>query len=123
MDYTGNYGFEGLGMGFWLFTLVIALFMLIANWKMVAKSGQPGIAVIIPIWNVIVQVKMAGFSGWYFLFYLIPGVNVIFAIIVIIRTCKAFGKDGLYAILYILFPYIVIPVLGYGSADWDEARI
>jgi hypothetical protein len=97
--------------------LGIALFFIIAYWKIFVKAGQPGWGVLIPIYNLYLLMKIAGKPGWWLLLYLIPLVNVVIAIIVALEVAKAFGKSAAFAIfLLILFPFIGVPILGFGSA-------
>ena len=44
-----------LGIIFFLFSLIISVLMIVSLWKIFKKAGEPGWAVIIPIYNVIVD--------------------------------------------------------------------
>ena len=97
--------------------LGIALFFIIAGWKVFTKAGKPGWGILIPIYNVYLWVKIAGKPGWWLLLYLIPLVNIVIAIIVALEVAKAFGKSGVFGFfLLFLLPIIGFPVLGFGSA-------
>jgi len=97
--------------------LAVALFFIIAAWKVFTKAGKPGWGIFIPIYNLYLWVKIAGRSGWWVLLFLIPLVNIVFAIIVAIDVAKAFGKSGVFGFfLLFLFTYIGIAILGYGQA-------
>lgn len=103
----------------------IALYVLIAIalWKVFSKAGYPGILAWIPIVNAVLLVKIAGYSAWLVLLYLIPLVNVIFAIFVALRLGENFGKGGFFSLLWLwLFPVIGYFVLGYGSASYRRTR-
>ncbi len=98
--------------------LAIAIFMIVAMWRVFSKAGQPGWAVFIPIYNTIVLLRVAGKPWWWLLLMLIPLVNIILVIIVYASVATNFGKGGGFAVGLILLPYIFIPILGYGSAVW-----
>lgn len=103
---------------------VIAVYVLIAValWKVFSKAGYPGILAWIPIVNLIVLLKIAGYSAWLVLLYLIPIVNFIFAIFVAIRLGERFGKGGFFSLLWLwLFPVIGYFVLGFGQARYRRA--
>jgi hypothetical protein len=101
--------------------LGIALFFIIAGWKVFTKAGKPGWGILIPIYNAYLWVKIAGKPGWWLLLYLIPVVNFVIAIIVALEVAKAFGKSTVFAIfLLILFPFIGIPILGFGRAVYTQ---
>ncbi len=98
-------------------SLGIALFIIIAAWKIFTKAGQPGWGIFIPIYNVYLWVKIAGRPGWWVLLFFIPLVNFVVAIIVSLDVAKAFGKSGAFGFfLLFLFGIIGVPILGYGSA-------
>jgi hypothetical protein len=60
-------------------------------------------------------------SGWFALLYLIPIVNIIFAIVVAIREGRNFGKDGLFSFFLLwLFPFIGHLIIGFGSAQYNK---
>src|SRR5208283_4844553 len=55
--------------GFWLALVVLVV---AGMWKAFVKAGQPGWAVLIPIYNMYVLLKAAGKPGWWLLLMLIP---------------------------------------------------
>ena len=108
--------------GFGFFTLIwlaIAVFLLVAYWKMFVKAGRPGWTAIIPIYNVIVLMQIIGKPEWWFLLFLIPGVNIVFCIIAMIALARAFGKSDGFAIGLFLLPFVFIPMLAFGNAQYQ----
>ncbi|MBP1325105.1 membrane-bound ClpP family serine protease [Leucobacter exalbidus] len=102
-----------------IFALIVYVIVAIGLWKVFTKAGYPGILAIIPIVNMFVLVKVAGYSAWMTLLYIIPLVNIVFAIFVAIRTGERFGKGGLFSIVLLwLFPMIGYLILGFGSATY-----
>lgn len=95
----------------------------VAAWKVFSKAGYPGILALIPIVNLIVLVKIAGYSGWLVLLYLIPIVNLVFTILVALRLGERFGKGAFFSIFWLwLFQFIGFFVLGFGSAGYSARR-
>lgn len=91
----------------------------IALWRVFTKAGYAGILAIIPIVNLFILVKIAGYSAWMGLLYLIPIVNIVFAIFVALRTGERFGKGGAFSIFLLwLFSVIGYLILGFGSAKY-----
>ncbi|SFS13666.1 hypothetical protein SAMN04487846_2748 [Microbacterium sp. cf046] len=104
--------------------LIVYIITVIALWRVFSKAGYPGWLAIIPIVNLFVLVKIGGYSAWMGLLYLIPIVNVIFHIFVSLRVGKGFGKGAGFSIFLLwLFSFIGYLILGFGSADYDKARI
>jgi hypothetical protein len=100
---------------------VVMLLMLAAMWKMFTKAGQPGWAILIPIYNLYVMCKIAGRPGWWLLLMLIPLVNLIVAIILYVDIAKNFGSGAGFAIGMLFLPFIFFPILGFGSAQYQGA--
>ena len=131
LDYGSDYGIPGLvessgasstmGMffgGFFVVYLAIIALMIASLWKIFVKAGKPGWAAIIPIYNIIVMLQVAGMPTWYFILLLIPFVNIAIAIMLVIKIAKVFGKPGEYAIGLILLPIIFYPMLAFGKSQY-----
>jgi hypothetical protein len=110
-----NYEFPTGVLFFWL---AIAVFMIAAMWKVFTKAGQPGWAVIIPIYNYYIMTKIGGKPGWWVILLLIPGVNLVFIIWLYNMISKSFGKDEGFTIGLVLLGFIFWPILGFGSAKY-----
>jgi hypothetical protein len=50
-----------------LLYLALIVFYIIAYWRIFEKAGQPGWACIVPIYNVITWLKIAGKPWWWIL--------------------------------------------------------
>ena len=90
-DLTALYSTSGVIALVWYVLVAVAL------WRVFDKAGYPGILAIIPIVNVFVLVKIAGYSAWLGLLYLIPIVGWIFSIVVAVRVGRGFGKGGAWS--------------------------
>lgn len=101
-----------------LIVLFIACF-----WSIFTKAGEPGWACLIPIYNAIVILKIAGKPAWWFLLYLIPLVNVVIAVIVKLEIAKRFGKGTGFAVGMIFLPFIFYPILAWGSARYTPPPV
>ena len=101
-----------------LFWLVIVIVVVAGFWKTFEKAGQPGWAAIIPIYNYYIMLKIAGKSGWWLLFFLIPLVNIIVAFIVFIEIAKRFNQSTGFGVGLVLLSFIFWPILGFGDAQY-----
>jgi hypothetical protein len=98
-------------LGFAIFILIVAGF-----WKVFTKAGKPGWAAIIPIYNWIVLLDIAGRPIWWIILLFIPVVNIIIPIIVGIDIAQVFGKSSGFGIGLGLLPMIFYPILGFSDA-------
>lgn len=99
------------------FALIVL--MIAAMWKIFTKAGEPGWAAIIPIYNFIILLKIAGKPLWWIVLMLIPFVNLVVAIMVIWSVARNFGKGGGFALGMLLLPPIFYPLLAWGDAQYN----
>ncbi len=104
---------------YFLFVFAIVVFLIIAQWKVYTKAGKPGWAVLIPIYNTIILLEIAGKEWWWIFLFMLPIVNIVIMIIVMIEISKAFGKTGGFAVGLILLPIVFWPILGFGKAKYE----
>ena len=111
---------EILGLVFLLLGIAIAVgfvvFLIVAWWKMYTKAGRPGWSNLIPVYGWVEFFNIAWGNGVYFLFTLIPGVNVLVAILSVQKLSEAFGHGLGFTLGLFFFPYIFIPILGFGKS-------
>lgn len=103
---------------FMLFGVVVILAVItaIGQWKAFTKAGKPGWASIIPVYNYIVVLEIAGRPAWWVLLtMLVPFFGVWVAIVALIDFAKSYGKSNGFAALLIIFPIIGWLILGFGK--------
>jgi hypothetical protein len=120
MERSGG-GAGGAIVGLLILAIELGIFavMIAGMWKLFVKAGQPGWAAIVPIYNTYVMTQIVGRPIMWFIFTFIPCLNIVAAIMIMIDLAKSFGKDTGYAIGMILLPFIFIPMLGFGDAQYS----
>lgn len=110
-----------LSTGTIVFYLVIMIFLvIIPMWKIFTKAGQPGWACLVPIYNVYVMTLIAKKPAWWLIIILIvPIANFIFLIMLLHAISTNFGKGVGFTLGLIFLSIIFIPILGYGSAQYN----
>jgi hypothetical protein len=103
---------------FILIWLAIVVVLIAAQWKIFEKAGQPGWACLIPIYNIYILLKIVGKPGWWLIMFILPIVNVIFAIWTINMLSKSFGKDEGFTVGLLLLGIVFYPILGFGDAAY-----
>lgn len=104
---------------FFVFVIALVVLMIGSIWKVFTKAGKPGWACIVPIYNVIVLLEIAGKPLWWILLMIIPLVNIVIAILLAIEVAKKFGQSAGFGLGLAFLPFIFYPVLGYGSARYQ----
>jgi uncharacterized protein DUF5684 len=109
--------FGGIGLLFWLAVVVVVI---VGGWKVFEKAGHPGWAILIPIYNAYIMLKIAGRPGWWLILYFIPLVNIVIMIIVAIDIAKAFGQSAVFGVvLLFLLCGIGYLILGFGNYSYQ----
>jgi len=113
---------SGSGSTALLFVLAIAIFYVVAGWKVFAKAGEPGWGVFVPIYNLYLVCKIAGRPEWWLILFFIPLVNVVIGLIIAMDIAKAFSKGPGFGLGLWILSFIFVPVLGYGSAQYTKPQ-
>lgn len=99
--------------------LAVGVLMIASMWVLFTKANEPGWAAIIPIYNIIVLLKIAGKPVWWIVLFLIPFVSFVAAILIYISFAKSFGKSAGFGIGMILLPFVFFPMLAFGDAKYQ----
>jgi hypothetical protein len=102
----------------------LAIFVLVVAglWRVFTKAGEAGWKAIIPIWNVLVVLRIVGRPLWWIILLLIPLVGFIVWLIVSLDLAKSFGKGSGFGVGLWLLSFIFVPILGFGSATYQGAN-
>jgi uncharacterized membrane protein YhaH (DUF805 family) len=117
----GSAAGAGIGIVAGIVYLAILILMIAAMWKVFEKAGEPGWAALVPIYNLIVLLKIAGKPAWWFILMLIPFVNVIVFFIVSIAVAERFGKGIGFGIGLAILPFVFYPLLAWGESHYGAA--
>lgn len=101
-----------------ILTILFFILSLVGLWAIFEKAGQKGWIVLIPLYNLYIWLKIIRKPIWWYIFLLIPFINVFVILLMIVELAKCFGKYGLGAqALAVLFPFAYLPYLGFSSAE------
>ena len=92
-----------------------------ALWKIYSKAGEAGWKSLVPIYNTVVFLRIAGRPWWWLFMLCIPLVNCFFFIALCIDLARAFGKGGGYAAGLMLLTPFYLMALGFGEAQFQRA--
>ncbi len=91
-------------------------------WKVFVKAGKPGWAAIIPIYNIIVLLEIAGKPLWWIILFFIPFVSLVALVLVGLAIARSFGKSDAFGIGLGLLAFIFYPILGFGEAQYQGPK-
>lgn len=102
-------------------TLFILLISLAGNWRLFVKCNQPGWAVIVPGYNVVVAMRIIGRPASHSLYFLIPVFNLYFFFRTILELANTFGKES--TLDYVLASvFNIFYILNLGLSEEEEYK-
>jgi len=101
--------------GIFILFLFILFIGAVGKAKLFAKADQPWIAALVPVWDLIVVLRMVGRPLWHAVFLLIPGFNIYFGFKLLIEIAQSFGKVSMIDAIFVCF-FNVFYVLNLGLA-------
>ncbi|MCD8044297.1 MAG: DUF5684 domain-containing protein [Tannerellaceae bacterium] len=107
-------------MIFSIIYLAIIVVTIAGGWKMFEKAGKPGWAFLVPIYNVIVMLEIINKPIKWLLFLIIPILNIVYCVKLYIGLAKAFGKGTGFGIGMIFLPFVFVPMIGFGDAEYQQ---
>ena len=102
-----------------LLGLAIVIAFLAGIWKVFTKAGKPGWAAIVPIYNLIVLLEIAGKPLWWIVLFFIPLVNLVAVVLVGIAVAERFGKGAGFGVGLGLLAFVFYPILGFSDATYQ----
>lgn len=106
------------GMLIPLLMIVASLILVASVWKVFAKAGKPGWACLVPIYNVVVLLQIAGRPVWWLVLFFIPFVNIVVSFVVAIELARSFRKGIGFGFGLFFLGFVFYPVLGFGNAQY-----
>ena len=94
--------------------LAIIVLLIAAAWQIFTKAGEAGWKCLIPIYNLLVLLKIVGRPWWWIILWIIPLVGIVIAL----DLAKSFGKGGGFGVGLFFLGFIFGPILGFGSATY-----
>lgn len=85
--------YDQIGFGLYIILGFIVMIGIVAQWRLYEKADQPGVASIVPIWNLVVFLKLVGRPASHLWLFLIPIYGQLYVMPKVwIEVCQAFGK-------------------------------
>lgn len=101
-------------MTYVILTILFFLMSVIALYKIFQKAGRKGWESLIPMYNFWVWIQIIKKPVWWFIFILVPYINVFMILLMIVELLKCFNKNGLGAqTLSVLVPFFYLPWLAF----------
>jgi len=100
-----------------LMILAFVLLVLISMWRVYERAGEPGWAILIPIYNTYVLTRIGRVSGWWVLAMFVPLLNVVALFVISIGVAERFNRGAGFGIGLTILPFIFYPMLAWGDGQ------
>jgi len=119
MDYKGiSDFFQGNSPVYMGLSGILAAITIVSLWLIFKKAGEHGWAAIIPFYDLWVLFRITWGRGACMFLMLIPGANIVFAIMTCIKLARVFGRGGGFAAGLIFLEPVFLMILAFGSAEY-----
>lgn len=94
--------------------IIFLILTVIGLWKLFEKAGQPGWTILIPFYNFYIWLKIIDKPIWWYIFILIPFINVFMILLMIVELAKCYNKYSLWEQgLSVIVPFFYLPYMGF----------
>lgn len=102
-----------------LLALIYIVFPFIGLCFVFKKAGIAPWKGIIPIYNIVLWIKVCGKNWRWYIYFLIPAINIFTYLLLVVETAKVFGRHGFWEQTFaVIFPFIYMPYLGLSKLEY-----
>lgn len=133
MDYSYEYtsletsSSAGGMIVYMIIMLAVAVFSIVAMWKVFKKAGKEGWAALIPIYNLVVLFQISGIDPKKLFWFLLPFIGQIivfvYLIMAYINLAKAFGKSSGFAAGLIFLNVVFMGILAFDDSVYSGTSV
>ena len=133
MDYSYEYtsletsSSSGGMIVYMIIMLAVAVFSIVAMWKVFKKAGKEGWAALIPIYNLVVLFQISGIDPKKLFWFLLPFIGQIivfvYLIMAYINLAKAFGKPSGFAAGLIFLNVVFMGILAFDDSVYSGTSV
>ncbi|MBQ0016528.1 MAG: signal peptidase I [Bacteroidales bacterium] len=90
-------------------------------WFVFKKAGVAPWKSLIPIYNIVVWIKVCGKSWRWYIYFLIPAINIFTFLLLVVETAKTFHRYGFWEqTAAVILPWVYLPVLGLSKLQYVD---
>lgn len=93
-------------------------------WFVFKKAGVAPWKALVPIYNIVVWIKVCGKSWRWYVYFLIPAINVFTFLLLVVETAKVFRRYGFWEQTFaVVFPWVYMPWLGLSGHEYHDPSV
>lgn len=96
-------------LSFLMIMLPVLIPALAGFYRLFEKAGEDGWKAFVPVYNILIHLKIIGRPAWWVVYFFIPMVNIFVAVGIIIELWRCFGRENLLeqAVGTVFYPFYV----------------
>lgn len=111
-----------------LYDILLALYFIgpmVGLWFVFKKAGEAPWKALVPLYNIVVWIKVCGKSWRWYIYFLVPALNIFTYLLLVVETAKVFRRYGfLEQLLAVLVPWVYLPIVGMSrKMEYHDPRI
>ncbi len=96
-----------------IFIPILLTIPTIFAWQLFEKAGSKGFYAVIPFFNLYVLLQIIRKPVWWYIFILIPFINVFVYMLMLVELVKCFGRESLWEqFVAVILPVVYLPYVG-----------
>ncbi|MCX6286080.1 MAG: signal peptidase I [Bacteroidetes bacterium] len=101
-----------------ILTVLFSAACIAGLWGIFVKAGEAGWKVLIPFYNLYIWLQIIRKPLWWYIFLIIPFINVFVVLLMIVEILKCFKKYGLLEqAAGVIFPFVYLPYLAFSESQ------
>ncbi len=106
-----------------IFLIITAIPTFIGLMKIFEKAGRKPFLALIPLYNAWIWLEIIEKPKWWFLFVLMPFINIFMFLLMLVETAKTFNKNQLWEQgLAAVVPFYYMPYLGFSKNEIYQVK-
>ena len=99
-----------------LYDLLLALYFvgpMVGLWFIFKKVGVAPWKAVVPLYNIVMWIKVCGKSWRWYIYFLVPALNIFVYLLLVQETAKVFRRYNFWEQFFaVVFPWVYLPILG-----------
>ncbi|MCX6284564.1 MAG: signal peptidase I [Bacteroidetes bacterium] len=101
-----------------ILSVIFCAATVVGLWGIFVKAGEAGWKVLVPFYNMYIWLQIIRKPLWWYIFLLIPFINVFVILLMIVEIVKCFKKyDLLQQAAGVIFPFLYLPYLAFSESQ------
>ena len=111
-----------------LYDILLVLYFVgpvVGLWFIFKKAGEASWKALVPVYNIVVWIKVCGKSWKWYIYFLVPAINIFTYLLLVVETAKVFRRYGFWEqLLAVIVPWVYLPVLGLTKKlEYHDPRV